>query len=422
MMAENLPFTSEELDAVRKDFPILSRCVHGDVPLAYLDNAASTQRPRQVIETIVDVYENRYANVHRGIHTLADETTELYENAREAVRRFVNARSCEEIVFTSGATAAINLVARSWGDANVGEGDEILVTEMEHHSNLVPWFQLAERTGAVVKHVPITDDGRIELDEFGRRITDRTKLVAVTAVSNVLGTVNPISEMVSIAHEAGALVLVDGAQGVPHQRTDVQAWDVDFLAAGGHKMLGPSGIGFLYAKRELLDAMPPFMGGGSMIRDVYLDRFTPGDLPSRFEAGTPPIVPAIGMTPAIAYLERLGFDRIAAHERQLVEKTHEMFQALGGIRIFGPSPEHKAGIVSFLVEGVHAHDVAQLLDRQGVAVRAGHHCAQPLHERYGVAATARASFYFYNTPEEVERLGEAIEQARAVFRRRRSRR
>ncbi|RMF93409.1 MAG: cysteine desulfurase [Planctomycetota bacterium] len=421
-MADNLSFSSDELAAVRKDFPILSRCVHGDVPLAYLDNAASTQRPRQVIEAIVDVYENRYANVHRGIHTLADETTELYENAREAVRRFVNARSYEEIVFTSGATAAINLVARSWGDANLGEGDEILVTEMEHHSNLVPWFQLAERTGAIVKHVPITEDGRIELEEFSQRLTDRTKLVAVTAVSNVLGTINPIAEMVSITHDAGALILVDGAQGVPHQKTDVQALDVDFLVAGGHKMLGPSGIGFLYAKRELLEAMPPFMGGGSMIRDVYLDRFTPGDLPSRFEAGTPPIVPAIGMTPAIAYLERIGFDRIAAHERRLVVQTHEMFEALGGIRILGPSPEHKAGIVSFLVEGVHAHDVAQLLDRHGVAVRAGHHCAQPLHERYGVSASARASFYFYNTPEEVERLGEAIEQARAVFRRRKSRR
>lgn len=414
--------TAEEVDSFRADFPILDRRLHGDVLLAYLDNAASTQRPNPVIEALATTYQRHYANVHRGIHTLADETTELYESARLAVQQFINAADYEEIVFTYGATSAINLVARSWGDANLRPGDEILVTEMEHHSNLVPWFQAAERTGARVRHVPITEDGRLDLGQFAGCLTERTRLVAVTAVSNVLGTVNPIEQIVDMAHQAGALILVDGAQSVPHRATDVQALGVDFLAFSGHKMLGPTGIGVLYGRRELLEAMPPFLGGGSMIRDVYIDHFTPGDLPYRFEAGTPPIAPAIGLSAAIDYLRRVGVERIAPYERLLTQRAHEVLESVGGIRILGPQPKHKAGIVSFLVDGIHAHDVAQLLDRHGVAVRAGHHCAQPLHEHYGVSASARASFYFYNTLQEIERLGEGIEKARAVFQRRRARR
>jgi cysteine desulfurase/selenocysteine lyase len=405
----------------RGDFPILSRIVHGDAPLVYLDNAASTQRPRQVIEAISRTYEQHYANVHRGIHTLAEESTELYENAREKVRAFVNATQAEQIIFTYGATSAINLVARAWGDSNVGEGDEIVVTEMEHHANLVPWHQLAERTGGKIRSVPITDDGLLEMDQFDNVLTERTKLVAVAAVSNVLGTINPIEEIVRRAHGAGALVLVDAAQSAPHQRTDVQASDVDFLAFSGHKMMGPSGVGALYGKRELLEAMPPFLGGGSMIRRVWIDDFEPAEVPARFEAGTPPIVPAIGLAAAIDYLDRVGLNVIHLHEQRLARRAHELLGGIPGLRIFGPAPEQKAGIVSFALQDVHAHDVAQRLDRRGIAVRPGHHCAMPLHKRYGVPATTRASFYFYNTLEEVDRLAEALVEAAEFFSRRGSR-
>lgn len=401
----------------RADFPILRTVLHGDQPLVYLDNAATTQRPRQVIQAIVDTYEQHYANVHRGIHWLADQTTDLYEDAREKVRGLIGAPAPEQVIFTRGATEAINLVARSWGDANVKAGDEILVTEMEHHSNLVPWHQLAERRGAVIRHVPVTDDGRLELDALDRLLTVRTKLVAVTALSNVLGTVNPIAEIIRRAHDAGALVLVDGAQSVPHMATNVVALDADFLAFSGHKMMGPSGVGVLYGRRELLEAMPPFMGGGSMIRRVRIDGFDPGELPARFEAGTPPIVPAIGLGAAVDYLGAVGLEAVRRHERRLTERAHEVLGSIEGVRIFGPSPEHKGGIVSFTLARIHAHDVAQLLDRHGVAVRAGHHCAMPLHKRFGVTATTRASFYFYNTLDEIDRLGEALGQVKAVFRR-----
>lgn len=405
--------------AYRCDFPILSREVREGVPLVYFDNAASTQRPRQVIRSITDCYEEHYANVHRGIHQLAVESDELFDEAREKVRAFINAPSPEQCIFTYGSTSGINTVARSWGDANIRPGDEILLTEMEHHSNLVPWQQLAERTGAVLRHIPVTDDGLLELESLDTLLTDRTKLVAFVAISNVLGTVNPVAEIVRRAHAAGALVLVDGAQSVPHQPTDVQALDCDFLVFSGHKMLGPSGVGVLYGKREILEAMPPFLGGGSMIRRVMLDRFEPGDLPMRFEAGTPPIVPAIGLGAAIDYLNRVGLDNIARHERVLATRAHEILEGIEGVRILGPSPEHKAGIVSFTVDGVHAHDVAEVLDRAGIAVRAGHHCAMPLHKRYGIGATARASFYLYNTLAEVEQLGPAIEAANRLFHRKR---
>jgi cysteine desulfurase / selenocysteine lyase len=413
----------------RCDFPILGRVVHGNRPLVYLDNAASTQRPRQVIDAIVDAYENHYANVHRGIHALAEEIDSLYEGAREKVRAFLNAPAVvrdasetaittEQIIFTSGTTQAINLVARSWGEAHVGRGDEILLTEMEHHSNLVPWYQLAERQGASVRHIPLTEEGTLELEKLDELLGKRTKIVAVAAISNVLGTINPLRTIIRRAHEAGAVVLVDGAQSVPHLPMDVQALDMDFLVFSGHKMLGPSGIGVLYGKLEALDATPPFLGGGSMIKEVFLDGFTAANLPAKFEAGTPPIVPAIGLGAAIDYLNRIGLEKIHRHEQLLTRRAHEVLGGVKGLRILGPEPEEKGGIVSFVFESgrPHPHDIAHELDQRGIAVRAGHHCAMPLHKRYGVAATARASFYLYNTLEEVEKLGEAVESLKGIFR------
>jgi len=405
--------------AYRSDFPILSREVRPGVPLIYFDNAASTQHPREVIQSIVSCYEEHYANVHRGIHQLAQESDELFDQARETVRAFLNAPEREQCIFTYGATSGINIVARSWGDANLKPGDEILLTEMEHHANLVPWQQLAERSGAVLRHIPLTEDGLLCLDALDTLLTERTKLVGFTAISNVLGTINPVAEIIRRGHQAGALVLVDGAQSVPHQKTDVQAMDVDFLVFSGHKMLGPSGVGVLYGKRALLEAMPPFLGGGSMIRRVLLDSFEPGDLPAKFEAGTPPIVSAIGLGAAIDYLNRIGMDAIAHHERLLVTRAHEILENIEGLRILGPAPRHKAGIVSFTLDQIHAHDVAEVLDRSGIAIRAGHHCAMPLHKRYNVGATARASFYLYNTLDEVEQLAPALDAAKRVFHRKR---
>lgn len=409
--------TGLEPQRYRPDFPILAT-VHDGVPLVYLDNAATTQRPHQVIQAIVDTYEQRYANVHRGIHWLADQTTDLYESAREKVRVFIHASSTEEVIFTSGTTAAINLVARTWGDANVREGDEILVTEMEHHSNLVPWQQLAQRTGAVIRWIPVTDDGCLDLNTLDEVLTLKTKLVAIAGVSNVLGTINSVAQIIARAHAVGAVVLVDGAQSVPHQTTDVTALDADFLAFSGHKMLGPSGVGVLYGKRQLLEAMPPFLGGGSMIRRVKIDSFEPADIPARFEAGTPPIVPAIGLGAAIDYLNAVGLEAIHQHEQLLVQRIHEILNSQSGVRLVGPAPKDKGGIVSFVLDRIHPHDVAQLLDRHGVAIRAGHHCAMPLHKRFGLGATNRVSVYFYNTLAELDRFGEALDQVRHVFHRR----
>ncbi|HEX7379430.1 MAG TPA: cysteine desulfurase [Pirellulales bacterium] len=405
-----------DAEALRADFPILSTRVHGDLPLIYFDNAATTQRPRQVIQSLVDVYERHYANVHRGIHWLSEQSTDLYAEAREKVRAFINASDIEEVIFTHGATESINMVARSWGDACVGPGDEILLTEMEHHSNIVPWQQLAARRGAVVRFLPITDEGLLDLDSLPKLLNGRTRLVAVTAASNVLGTNNPLDEIIRQSHATGAVVLVDAAQSAPHAPTDVRQLDADFLAFSGHKLLGPTGVGILYGRRSLLESMPPFLGGGSMIRRVTLDGFEPADLPAKFEAGTPPIVEAIGLGAAIDYLQSVGLENIRAHEQVLTKAAHESLSGVSGVRIFGPPPERKGGIVSFTVAGVHAHDVAQLLDGQGIAVRAGHHCAMPLHRRLGVAATSRASFYFYNTLAEVEQLGPAIEQAKRRLR------
>jgi len=402
--------------ALRADFPILARDIYPGVPLVYLDNAATTQRPRQVIQTIVDVYEQQYANVHRGIHWLSDQSTDLFEEAREKVRAFINAATREQVIFTNGTTEGINLVARSWGDANLRTDDEILLTEMEHHSNVVPWQQLAERSGAVLRYIPLTDDGLLRMDLLPELLTERTKIVAVAAISNVLGTINPVAEIIRQAHAVGALVLVDAAQSVPHMTTDVQALDVDFLVFSGHKMLGPSGVGILYGRLELLEAMPPFLGGGSMIRRVKLEGFEPADLPAKFEAGTPPIVSAIGLGTAIDYLQQVGLPAIHEYERLLTVRANQVLESVGGVHLLGPAPEHKGGIVSFTLEGIHAHDIAQLLDRQGIAVRAGHHCAMPLHKRLGISASARASFYFYNTLAEVEHLGQALAEAKRIFR------
>jgi cysteine desulfurase/selenocysteine lyase len=402
--------------ALRDDFPILAEEVGDKQPLVFLDNAASTQRPRQVIDAISGVYERTYANVHRGIHTLSELSTEQYELARSKVRQFLNARTFNEVIFTSGTTGAINTVARSWADANLRPGDEVLLTVMEHHSNLVPWQQAAERTGSVLKHIPLTDDGRLDMDALPRLLTERTKLVAVTAVSNTLGTINPIVEIVRQAHAAGALVLVDAAQSVPHVTVDVQAIDCDFLAFSGHKMLGPSGVGVLYGKEALLDAMPPFLGGGSMINEVRLDRFTPAALPAKFEAGTPPIVPAIGLGAAIDYIESIGIENIQRHEHELVRYAYDALSQVDDLRILGPAPEHRAGLVSFAFERIHAHEFAQVLNDQfGVAVRAGHHCTQPLHALLGITASTRASFYLYNTPEEVDRLLEGVAAVTRMF-------
>ncbi len=414
---DNLPLDPLPLDpeVLRADFPILNTMVHGDQPLVYFDNAATTQRPRQVIDSLVDVYEHHYSNVHRGIHWLSEQSTDLYEEAREAVRRFINATHRHEVIFTTGATAAINLVARSWGDANVKQGDEILVTEMEHHSNIVPWQQLAERTGCRIRFAPFTDDGCLDMTALAAAIGPRTRMVAFTAVSNVLGTVNPVEQIVQLAHAAGALTLVDAAQSVPHGPTDVQAWDADFVAFSGHKMLGPSGVGVLWGREQLLDAMPPFFGGGSMIRRVTVDGFEPAELPAKFEAGTPPIVPAIGLSSAIAYLEAIGLEKIEQYETRITTRAHEVLQAVGDIDILGPAPEKKAGIVSFVVQGIHAHDVTQIMDQHGVAIRAGHHCAMPLHKRLGITASNRATFYFYNTLDEVDRLSDALLDARKIF-------
>nr|WP_315852805.1 cysteine desulfurase [Pseudobythopirellula maris] len=408
-------------ESLREDFPILQQTVHGDKPLVFLDSAASSQRPRQVTQALVDCYEQDYANVHRGIHVLSERATDAYELARAKVRDFIGAEHSREVVFTAGTTASINTVARSWGDANLAAGDEILVTPMEHHSNLVPWFQLAERTGAVIKHVAMTDDGRLLPEAFDEAINERTKVVAFTAVSNTLGTVNPVKEIAAKARAAGAISVVDAAQSAPHMTTDVRQLGVDFLAFSAHKLCGPSGVGVLYGREALLEAMPPFLGGGSMINRVYDDHFTPAGLPAKFEAGTPPIAPAIGLGAAIDYLQAIGLGRIHAHEAALVGYAWRRLADIEGLRLLGPSPlEHgpevRAGLVSFVLDRPHAHDIAQLLDRDGVAVRAGHHCTQPLHDRLGITASTRASFYLYTTRGEVDALADSLATVREKFR------
>ena len=407
--------TPLDAEAYRRDFPILARLVHDRQPLVYLDNAATSQSPRQVTEQWEIVYQQYYSNVHRGAHWLSEESTQRYELTREAVRGFINARSTNEIVFTSGTTAAINLVARSWGDAELKPGDELLVTQMEHHSNLVPWQQLAERSGAKLKFVPLTEEGLLELDALESLLSERTRLVAVTHVSNVLGTINPIREIVARAKSVDACVLLDAAQSVPHQPVDVQDLGVDFLAFSGHKMCGPSGVGVLYGDERLLETMPPFLGGGSMIHSVTEEGFEAAQLPAKFEAGTPPIVPVLALQSAIDYLTGIGLERIHQHELALVRQAHQLLGDVEGLRILGPGPESKGGIVSFVIEGIHPLDVSHALDQQGMAIRSGHHCAMPLHQRLNLSASCRASFYFYNTLADIERLVETLEKTKQVF-------
>jgi cysteine desulfurase/selenocysteine lyase len=401
------------MDSFAADFPILSRPVHGR-RLVYLDNAATTHKPDAVIEAERAFYRESNANIHRGVHWLSQHATDLHEAAREKVRGFLNAARADEIVFTRGTTEAINLVAQSWGRANLKPGDEILVTGMEHHSNIVPWQLLCAQTGAVLRHVPITDSGELEPGAYESLLGPRTRLVAVVHVSNALGTVNPVEEMTRKAHEAGALVLVDGAQAVAHQRVDVRAIGCDFYAFSGHKLYGPTGIGALYGRRELLAAMPPWQGGGDMIRTVSFEGSTWAEPPARFEAGTPNIAGAVALGAAIDYVEGVGLDRIAAHEHALLAAATEAVQRLPGVRLYGTAPG-KAGILSFTVQGIHPHDLGTILDAEGVAIRAGHHCAMPVMTRFGIPGTARASFALYNDERDVDALVAAIGKAQRLF-------
>ncbi len=407
------PAAPYDVEAIRADFPILSERPYGK-PLVYLDNAASAQKPRAVIERMVHAYEHEYANVHRGLHYLANAATEAYEAARERVRRFLNAEFGEEIVFTRSATEAINLVAASFGLQRIGAGDEIVLTVMEHHSNIVPWHFHRERKGAVLEWVDVDDEGAFSLEAFERALTPRTKIVAVTQMSNVLGTAPPIKEIVRIAHARGVPVLVDGSQGAVHLDVDVRDLDVDFYAFTGHKVYGPTGIGVLYGKRALLESLPPFNGGGEMIDTVTRDAVTYNPPPHRFEAGTPPIVQAIGLGAALDYVEGIGRARIRAHEEDLRAYAHERLGAINSLRIFGAAPG-KGPIVSFTMDNAHAHDVATVIDRAGVAVRAGTHCAMPLLQRFGVTSTCRASFALYNTRAEVDALADALTRAHKLF-------
>jgi len=405
-----------DVEAVRADFPILAREHHANTALIYLDNAATTQKPRLVIDELDRYYREYNANVHRGIHLLSEEATQAYEQARLKVRRFLNAGSRREIVFTRGTTESLNLVAQTWGRANLGPGDVVVSSVMEHHSNIVPWQILAAEKGFTVRYLTVTPEGLLDLDEYTRILAaERVRLVTVTMVSNVLGTVNPLAEMTRLAHQHGALILADAAQAVPHMPIDVRALDIDFLAFSGHKMAGPTGSGVLYGKRALLDAMPPWMGGGDMISKVTLTGSSWNELPYKFEAGTPSVAEAIGLGYAVDYLTGLGLDSIQAHEQMLTSYALERLAEVPGLTVHGSAPDRGA-VTAFTLDGVHAHDVAQVLDMHGVAVRAGHHCAMPLHDHLGIAATARASFYLYNTTQEIDALIKALYAVKRTFR------
>jgi cysteine desulfurase / selenocysteine lyase len=402
-----------DIEAIRRDFPILSRTVYGK-PLVYLDNGASAQKPQAVIDAMVNCLTHEYANVHRGLHFLSNAATDAYENAREIVRRFLNAGKIEEVIFTKSTTEAINLVAYGWGMPNIGADDEIVLSIMEHHSNIVPWHFIRERQGAKLVWIPIDDDGVLHIEDFVKCLTPRTKLVAITHMSNALGTVVPVKEMIRIAHERGIKVLVDGSQAVVHLPVDMRDLDADFYVMTGHKLYGPTGIGVLYGKEPLLNSMRPFLGGGEMIRDVTMENVTYGDAPHRFEAGTPPIAEAIGLGAALNYMDGVGRERILSHEESLRDYAHAELSKINSLRIFGNAPG-KGAIVSFELNGIHAHDVSMVIDRAGVAVRAGTHCAQPLMQRFGVTSTCRASFGMYNTKQEIDVLAEALEKARKFF-------
>src|SRR6266496_175525 len=400
---------------IRNDFPILSRQVHGK-PLVYLDSTASSQKPRAVIDTMNVYYETYHANVHRGVYQISEEATAAMEKARVKVARFINARQSKQVIFTRNTTESINLIAYSWGNTNIAAGDLIVLTELEHHSNLVPWQLLAQRTGARLEFVPVSDDGLLRLDIYEQLLQQQPKLVAFTHMSNVLGTINPAQQMIAQAHAAGATVLLDAAQSVPHLPVDVQALDADFLCFSSHKMLGPTGIGVLYGKRDLLEAMPPFMGGGEMIRSVGLRESTWNDLPWKFEAGTPAIAEAIGLGAAGDYLNTLGMEHVFKHEQEITAYALEQLQTIPGLIIYAPDVTKRGGVISFTLADIHPHDLASILDQEmGVAIRAGHHCAQPLMERLGLAATARASFYVYTIREDIDALVQGLRKALQIF-------
>ena len=404
-----------EAEACRADFPVLSRQVRPGVPLIYLDSAASSQKPQAVLQAMYDFYARHYANIHRGIHVLAEEATAMYEQARADVARFVNAARPAEIVFTRNTTEAINLVANAWGRAFLKAGDLVILTEMEHHSNLVPWQMLATERGWRLEFIEVTPEGLLDLASYDRLLAQEPKLVSFTQVSNVLGTINPAKAMIAQAHAVGAVAVLVAAQSVPHMPVNVQDLDVDFMAFSGHKMCGPTGIGVLYGKLKHLEAMPPFLGGGDMIKRVYLREFLPNDVPHKFEAGTPAIAEAIGLGAAVEYLSCAGLAAVHAHEREITAYAIERLEEVPEVRLMGPSADKKGGVVAFEFSDVHPHDVAQLLDRYGIAVRAGHHCAMPLHDKFGITASTRASFYLYNTKSEVDRLVEGLYKVKELF-------
>ena len=406
---------SLDVISLRKDFPILARKIHPGSRWSISNSTATSQKPRQVLEAMEAFYRTNNANINRGVHTLAEEATAMYEQAREKVARFIHAPSAGQVIFTRNATKSINLVAYTWARATLKAGDLVILTEMEHHSNLVPWYMLMSERGVELDFIPVTGEGLLDLDVYRSLLTRSPKLVAFSGMSNVLGTINPVAEMARLAHAAGAIVLVDGAQSVPHLPVDVQALAVDFLAFSAHKMLGPTGIGALYGRKDLLEGMPPFLGGGDMIKTVHLRSFIPNDIPHKFEAGTMAIAEAVGFGAAVDYLAGLGMEAVAAHEQEMVAYALERLEEIPGVRVFGPPADKKGGVAAFTLEGVHPHDIAQILDRSGVAVRAGHHCAQPLHEKFGITATARASFYVYSLKDEVDKLVEGIYEVKKIF-------
>jgi cysteine desulfurase/selenocysteine lyase len=405
-----------DITNIKADFPILSRQVKPGVEVVYLDSTATTQKPIQVIRSMNEYYQQTNANIHRGIHVLAEEATAMYEDARVKIAEFVNAPSARQVIFTRNTTESINLVAQTWGRENLQTGDVVILTEMEHHSNLVPWQILAAERNLVLEFIPVTADGLLDQEEYRRLLELSPGLVAFTQMSNVLGTINPAKEMIQLAHSSGATVLVDGAQSVPHFPVDVQDLNADFLVFSAHKMCGPTGVGVLYGRKDLLEAMPPFLGGGDMIKRVELRSFTPNSIPHKFEAGTPAIAEAIGFGAAIDYLQNVGMEDIAAQEQVVVGYALERLEELPGVKVYGPQAKDRGGVTAFTLDGVHAHDVAQILDGDGIAVRAGHHCAMPLHDILNVPATTRASFYLYNSIEEIDKLIEAIYKVKKIFR------
>lgn len=414
-MASNSATIDIDVTKVRADFPVLARETRPGVPLVYLDSAATSQKPKVVIDSLSRHFEAHNANIHRGIHRLAEESTIAYEQARAKIAEFINAASPAEIVFTRNTTEGLNLVVQTWGRQNLAQGDKVLLTQMEHHSNLVPWYQLADEIGLQLLFAPVTADGLLDMTEFDRMLEQAPKVVAFSHMSNVLGTINPVAEMVKKAKAIGALTVVDGAQAVPHMPVDVQALASDFYAFSGHKMCGPTGIGVLHGRRQLLEDIPPFMGGGEMIKRVGLGTFVANDVPHKFEAGTPAIAEAIALGTAVEYLRDLGMDAVHRHEQGLISYALERLEEVPGLQVYGPSAKKKGGVAAFTFEGAHPHDIAQILDELGIAVRAGHHCAMPLHEHYNLPATTRASFYLYNTKTEIDQLIEGLYKVKELF-------